>query len=162
MYSTQAMEGAKGVKAGPFWEFEFENAVVYHKESYDEDFYVQFKDGTVKDYSIYRGEPFKKFWDALDCLRTGAKPACDIEAATPHVLCINGMQESMDAVDLSEAMLDTAIVNGEKWTFVKGIKDILLNCYNAGKLPSEMGYSFAREGKIINLKEYREFNGTCR
>lgn len=162
MYSTQAMDGGKGVKVGPFWEFEFEKAVLYHVDSYDEDFKVRLEDGTVKDYSVQRGESFKKFWEAIKCIRTGSRPACGIEAATPHVLCVNGMQESMEVVDLPESMLETKIVNGEKWTYIKGIKDILLNCYHEGKLPSEMGYSFAKEGKIVDLRGYKEFSGTGR
>lgn len=160
MYTTQAIDAPTNFRVGPFWEFTFENATVYHEESYDEDFYVRFHDGRIKEYGKQSGpSPFKKLEDVVNAVRTGEKAACQTLAAMPHVLCINGAQESMEPADFPEAMIETKIVNGETLTYARDIKDILLNCYEKGKLPYELGYSFAKESRVIDLSNYSEYRG---
>lgn len=163
MYSTQALDAPKTSKVGPYWEFRFENAVVFHRGTYDTDFYVRFNDGSIKDYSsTLETSPFKKLWDVIRAVRTGEKVPCGAYAAVAHVLCINGAQESTEVTSFPKDMVVTKKVDGETWTYARGIQDILTDCFHRGKLPSELGYSFAKPGRIVNLEDYKEFKGVCK
>ena len=143
---------------GPIFSYEFENAVVDYT-AYEGTIVAHFVDGRVKDY----GDPFAgqadKLWHAVDAVRTGAPLACGIEGAIPHVLCINGAQESMwEIAEFPESVIRYRDEGENRLTWVEGLQETFEACFNAGVLPSELGsVPWAKAGTVVDLRDYREF-----
>lgn len=142
---------------GPILRYEFEHAVVEY-EAWKGAMIAHFHDGQVKDY----GDPFaddtSKLWQAADAVRLGHAPgeapiACDVKAATPHVLCINGAQESgWDIVEFPEDLrcYRRNIEMDDSLTWITGLQQAFETCFDQGMLPSELGtLSWAKPGDMV-------------
>lgn len=150
-YATHAVKDL----FGPVFEYEFENGTV----SYDfrtEEVKAFMKDGTIVQY----GNPNKyfgdKLWDTINAIRTGDAIPCTAETALPHVMCINGLHESVPEIpefnrNLVRTDTDKAVV------YVEGLYEDFFRCYENNKLPSEAGMSWAICGKEIPLWNYTHF-----
>lgn len=151
-YTTHASEGKK---IGPKSVYEFEKGTIYHDNGDDENFYAVLNDGTVKRYGeIPKSDRLQKLRDSIDSVRSGKKPACTITAAIPHVLCVNGAQESMPQIaTFPEEFLKTEGSAGKRKISVTGIENALLECYEKALLPSETGIPWSKPGKEIDLTE---------
>jgi predicted dehydrogenase len=142
---------------GPDLAYEFEDAVVEF-EAWEGPLVARFKDGRVKDY----GNPFageaQKLWQCIDAVRTGAKPACGIEAATSHTLCVDGAQESSRLIDFPEDLLRRREEHDDTLIWVEGLLPALESCYDQGMLPGEQpDVAWAESGRIVDLRDYDHF-----
>ncbi len=152
---------------GPVLSYEFERAVVEYQHRGDP-LVARFHDGRIKDYGNPYEDDAGKLWQAADTVRYGREtrpPACGIEAAIPHVLCINGAQESMwDIATFPPDLLRQRqeVESGDLLTWVDGLQAALEIGFDQGKLPSEIGAPWAKSGAVINLKDYTQFpNSPC-
>lgn len=142
---------------GPDLVYEFEDAVVTF-EAWEGPLVAQFNDGRVKEY----GNPFDaeadKLWQCIDAVRTGATPACGIEAASSHTLCVDGAQESAAILDFPEALLRRREENDDTLIWVEGLLETLETCYEQGTLPSEIAdVAWAKAGRRVDLRTYDHF-----
>lgn len=148
-------------RVSPISSFIFDKATILIDSEDEEDFIVYFNDGTVKDYrQIPRYDRIKKLWDAVEAVRKYEKMACGIVASASQVLCMNGAQESMtDIATLPESMIIREKENDSIKTFLPGLKDVLMRCYNSARLPSELSIPWSKAGAEINLRNYRGYSG---
>ncbi len=143
---------------GPTLVYEFERGVVDF-DGRDGRLVAHFTGGRIKDY----GNPFvdgaNKLWQSIDAVRTGAPLACGIEAASSHTRCVNAAQESMpQIVDFPEDVIRHREHGEDVLVWVEGLQETLEACYDQGVMPSELGASWARSGRHLDLTSgYDEF-----
>ncbi len=150
-YTTLASHGK--IKYGPISQYRFEKAVIFHDQGDDENFWARFNDGTTKYYSeTPKSDRLQKLWDAIKAVRGGKKMACGISASIPHLLCVNAAQESMPEIgSFPESLLKAEGQPGDSKVYVLGIEANLLDCFNEAKLPNELGVSWSKPGKKLEL-----------
>lgn len=119
-----------------------------------------FGDGTTRIYGGFRYVVQRKLREAIQRVSDGGALTCPPEAARSQTLCINAAQDSMPGtVEFPKSMIELKGDPGDRVTYVPGLADALRECYEKGKLPSELGFDWARPGKEIDLTEYRFFPG---
>ena len=152
---------------GPVVRYEFEKAVV-RCDSRTSGLWAEFPDGTRKDYGVPDGEPMAKLWLSIAGVRDGTRPLCGLEAAASQTLCMNGIQDSMPeirdfpgglvrTVEGSGARRLAVETPGSRRRVVEGLDGALAACYEAGRLPSEMGVAWSARGEAIDLRNYAAF-----
>jgi hypothetical protein len=136
----------------------FEDATAAFTDEFD-GVVVTMKNGARKTYSDLPGHSIeRKLAHVLYCARTGEATVCGIEAARAQTLCINGAQESMpEVVPFPKSMIKVTGEPGHRITFVPELGDALKACYREGRLPSEMGFNWAKPGREIDLTNYTRF-----
>jgi hypothetical protein len=77
--------------------------------------------------------------------------SCPLEAALSHTICINASQRSCPAIaSFPDGLAITGeIVSGAQGVYVKGLHNVLIDCYEKGKMPHELGISWSVPGKVI-------------
>lgn len=151
--ASHASNGDKG----PVLRFEFEKAVV-RCDSRTSGLWAEFPDGTRKDYGVPDAEPMNKLWQSIAGVRDGTRPLCGLEAAASQTLCMNGMQDSMpDVRDFPAGLVRAVEAEGRRRMVVEGLDETFENCYEAGRLPSEMGVPWSAKGTAVDLREYAAF-----
>lgn len=153
---------------GPVMRYEFEKAVV-RCDSRTSGLWAEFPDGTRKDYGVPDDKPMNKLWQSIaGCRDEGARPLCGLEAAASQTLCMNGIQDSMpDIRDFPAGLVRTVEGQGARRVaietpgshrrVVEGLDETLAACYQAEKLPSEMGLPWSAKGTRVDLREYTSF-----
>lgn len=143
---------------GPIISYEFEHANVIYERLGGNNFIARFKDGRTKNYGDPEDGGKAKLWMAIESVRTGRRPFCDIKASIPQLLCANGAQESMEVVNFPEKLIKKQGSQGDTLTFVNGLQSVLIQCFNLGILPYEHGnIEWSRKSKTINLRDYHRF-----
>jgi predicted dehydrogenase len=147
---------------GPMFCYEFENASVYYNhpsfpKSIDHIVAV-FRNNRIKDYGRPDHHGMYKLWTVIDAIRNGTPVPCPPEAALPHTLCINGAHQSMpNIVNFPSELI---IKEGQPAiTHVKALENVMIQCFDENKLPSETGIPWAKSGKPVSLSSYDRFDG---
>ena len=81
---------------------------------------------------------------------------------------MNGIQDSMPDIRDFPAGLVRSVEGtgarrlavetpGAKRRVVEGLDEALAGCYEAGRLPSEMGLAWSAKGTVVDLREYAAF-----
>jgi predicted dehydrogenase len=148
-YAAHPVQGT----IGPLCDFEFEHARVTFK-GYGGELTAAFADGTTRSYGNPGVDDFKKVVDAVHAVRSGAEVACPPEAAFGQTLCMNGLQESNTIVDFERSMIKVEGPEGDRLTYVPGLGNVLMQCYEKGVLPSEAGIPWSQSGKTVDLTEH--------
>jgi predicted dehydrogenase len=153
---------------GPIVRYEFEKGVV-RCESRTSGLWAEFPDGSRKDYGVPDAEPMNKLWQSISGVcEEGARPLCGLEAAASQTLCMNGLQDSMPEIrDFPAAMVRTVegpgtgrlavATPGARRRIVEGLDEALAGCYEAGRLPSEMGLGWSAAGAAVDLRSYAAY-----
>jgi len=151
-YASHAVREVRG----PFFNIEFEKAVVSFGEK-TEGIVAETESGEFMVCGSPQDEnPFKKLYESLEAVRKFVPVVCGPEAARAQTLCVNGIQESPDAVRLFPAPM---LRQDEKQVWAEGLSEALDVCYRKGALPSEAGFSWGYEARRVNLEEYVYFPG---
>ncbi len=153
-FVSHASNGDKG----PVVRFEFDKAVV-RCDSRTSGLWAEFADGTRKDYGVPDAEPMNKLWQSIGGVREeGWRPLCGLEAASSQTLCMNGMQDAMPEIrDFPAALVRAVEAEGKRRMVVDGLDEALESCYEAGRLPSEMGFPWSAKGLAVDLVNYPAF-----
>ncbi|MGE5742175.1 MAG: Gfo/Idh/MocA family protein [Candidatus Aminicenantes bacterium RBG_16_66_30] len=154
---------------GPVARYDFEKAVV-RCDSRTSGLWAEFPDGSRKDYGVPDAEPMNKLWQSIAGCREGegARPVCGLEASASQTLGMNGIQDSMPDIRDFPAGLVRIVEGpgarrlavetpGARRRVVEGLDEALTACYEAEKLPSEMGLPWSAKGAKIDLREYASF-----
>jgi predicted dehydrogenase len=166
-YTEEGVEllnfGSHAVKdlLDPVFHYQFENAtVVFGDPDIEEsasNIIAFFNDGTKKCY----GDPFekvmRKLWIAVDTVRGQAQIPCGLEAASSETICVNAAQESMNPIVFPSDIVRR--LEEKRLTWVEGLAETLKECYATGKMPSELGVSWAKAGERIDSRGYYYFRG---
>ena len=154
-YSTHAVVD----HYGPVSRYEFEEAEVsYNDESHPGRFSARFKDGTMVDYGSPEEGGFAKIAAVVAAARGEPAHICTLEAARPHVLCVNGLQEAArGGVAFPAAMVKEVEKDGQRFTYAEGLAEAWKDAYARARLPHEAGVPWARAGVEIDLEGYGTF-----
>jgi len=149
---------ATAEERGPIFSFEFEHTTVTYGEPSD-DIIATDRQGKEKHYgSPEANHPFLKLFEAVEAVRKPKTILCSPEAASSQTLCINGIQESFpEILTFPESIVQHDMEKGSRW--VKGLSEALYDCYQKGILPSEADFSWARQGGLVDLRNYKYFPG---
>ena len=121
---------------------------------------AQLADGITRRYASPAREPhLQKLWDCVAAIGQSGGVACGLEAARPHVVCVNGAHDSASIVDFPRALVQVRGRSPARCVSVDGLDESLRACYDAGVLPSESGVAWARAGKRVDVRRYRQFPG---
>jgi hypothetical protein len=163
-YVSHASDGDRG----PVVRYEFEKAVV-RCDSRTSGLWAEFPGGGRKDYGVPDAEPMNKLWQSIAGARgESARPLCGLEAAASQTLCVNGIQDSMPEIRDFPAGLIRIVegpgarrlaveIPGSRRRVVEGLDEALTACFEAAKLPSEMGLPWSAGGAKIDLRAYASF-----
>jgi predicted dehydrogenase len=132
---------------GPVSVFEFENAVVTYSHNRDETFEARFADGRIRNYGNPNTQPDRKLWLCADAARDGKPIPCGVEAALPHLRCVQAVQEAPGGIiDVPASAIrqrDDGAAGTLRW--IAGIDEVFTRCYERHALPGELGdVSWAR------------------
>jgi len=153
---------------GPVVRYEFERAVV-RCDSRTSGLWAELPDGTRVDYGVPDAEPMNKLWRSIAGVGAeGARPLCGLEAAASQTLCMNGIQDSMPEVRDFPAELVRVVEGadarrlavetpGSKRRVVEGLDEAFAACYEAWRLPTEMGLPWSAKGAAVGLGDYPGF-----
>lgn len=141
---------------------EFERGTIYYQFD-GTPFIGRLKDGTVRQYEVCEdmNGPSHKLWQCIEHCRSGGLPACGIEASLQHTLALNGAHLSCpQIVDFpAEEVKRVDLEEGNYMMTMPPLLTILTQCYDQGILFSEHGgVKFARPGKVIDLRNLRQFS----
>jgi len=143
----------------PIFEFIFEKGKITYDYSKDSILYGHTDDGKTIAY----GNPFdfemRKIFTCIKAIRNEEIIPCPIDAAIPQLLVINSVNQEIEISEFPKEVVVDGEINGEQLFYVKGMNEMLNECYDKEKLPSEMGYSWAKKQKTIDVSNYKEFTG---
>ncbi len=155
-YTTHAVSDV----TSPTFSYEYEKAkLVYNYGGVEKPntLYAIFNDGKVKEYGNLEHASIDKMHDAINYIAHGQEATCDLYSATPHLKTINFLA---DYVPIWNFPAEAVVVDNEKEaTYVPGIKETLLDCFEKGLLPSETGASWAQKPQALDMSDYSEFTG---
>ncbi|MBM4164493.1 MAG: Gfo/Idh/MocA family oxidoreductase [Lentisphaerae bacterium] len=126
---------------GPVSVFEFENAEVTYSQNGGETFEARFGDGRIRNYGNPNAQPDRKLWRCVDAARDGTPIPCGIDAALPHLLCVQAVQEAADGIRDVPASAIRQRDEGDAGTlrWIDGIGEVFARCYECHALPGELG-----------------------
>ncbi|MBN2852996.1 MAG: Gfo/Idh/MocA family oxidoreductase [Clostridia bacterium] len=143
----------------PVFEFNFEKGKVTFDFSKDSILYGHLPDGTTKNYGNPFEDEMRKIFTCIRAIRGEEKVPCPIDAAIPQLMVINAVSENYEITQFPEEVVEKTTINEETLLCVKGMNDMLDECYANEKLPSEMGYSWAKKQQSIDVSHYQAFKG---
>jgi predicted dehydrogenase len=144
---------AASVDTGPVFSYEFERGEI-RGAGRDTDVKGLSPAGQ-KNYGSPDKEPLRKMGEAIDSVDGRDLPACGLEAALGQIMAVNGAQDSMPEV---QKFPGTLIVSkgepGGREVTVAGLAKVFEECYRKNALPSELGVSWSRKGRLVSLADY--------
>jgi predicted dehydrogenase len=142
-------------KQGPFFSLEFEEAVITFDGT--EMITARNRNGRNKHYgSPFDSHQFTKLFHAVQAVRQSLPILCGPEAGRSQVLCMNGIQESVqEIVPFPESSVAVDTKRGIHW--IRGLSELFYDCYVKAVLPCEANQSWTRRGQEIDLKNYTWF-----
>jgi predicted dehydrogenase len=146
---------------GPQFAFDFEGAKIVYNDP-------EIPESQGKIIAIYKNRKeiygpvehgsMRKLWVVMENLGKGRnEPVCTLESALSQTLVINGAHESSEIIDFPEAVVKFDKDKSLFW--VKGLSEFMKSCFEKNKLFSEMGISWAKHGRKIELDNYEFFKG---
>lgn len=115
--------------------------------------------GRVKKYGSPDDDPqFKKLTAAIGNIRDATALICTAATVRPHVLCVNGIQESRPVI---KQIPGDRIQRTDRTSWVEGLDDLLYNCYRTGRMPAETGVPWAEAGEWVSFNGYDYFPDTA-
>jgi len=144
-------------RRGPEFVYEFEDGVVRLGDASPE-IEARYGGGWLKSYGNPNQEGNTKLWDAIRAARGEGEIVCGPEAASSQTLAVNGMQDSTpDIVEFPPEFIKTSGEGSARITCVEGLEDVLAQCFEQNRLPSELGVPWACAGQEIDLTDYPGF-----
>lgn len=151
---------AAGSEIGPLFCYEFEHGTVYYDWKAGGTILGRTADGELKAYGNPEAGHWEKIWSCAESIRSGRPVLCDIEAAIPQVLTVNGAQESMPApAEFPDVRVKGRRDDGQdSLVWVEGLQAAFVQCYDQSLLCSEHGgIEWSRRGKPVDLRNYASF-----
>jgi hypothetical protein len=143
---------ATATRVDPTFSFEFERGTVEFAGTPDGRITARMTDGTTRDYGSPNDRRDGKLIMTIDGIRSGQPTVCGIEASAAHTRCALAAQASMP--DITPFPRDLVRVTGDvgqRKTAVDSLDDAIKQCYATWRLPSEVGVTWARPGKLVQV-----------
>jgi predicted dehydrogenase len=153
---------ATKARRDPTFSYEFEEGTVRFGGKIADHIWGDFKDGSKHDYgSPATSESAEKLYHCLASIRAGTPVVCGPEAAGAQTACIFAAQQSTpNIVDFPRDIVVVTGTPGERQTHVKDLERDLDQCFEQGRLPSELGISWASAGGKIAVSGYKVSSDT--
>ena len=156
-FATHAAE----VNTEPRFLYTFERATVsFNMDEMDGRVVAQFTDGSTKVY----GEPFtdhetarKIEWMLNAVLDPELQIPCTIPTSLPQALVCNAIFDQVPIINFPKSLLVRE--SDPAGTFVRGLYEDMLSCFDNSKLPGACGFDWAVPEKPVALEGYRAFTG---
>lgn len=131
-------------KLGPVAEYRFEKGTVYFGRDYGSgpkaEYVYEGDDGTVTDYGkIAKGERLQKFYDAIQAVRTGARPVCTVQCAIPHLEAVEQIAR-IPIVQVPEPWMQDLHEEDDTFHTIKDLQKTFTWCYTHQEMPSSVGF----------------------
>ncbi|MDP8207080.1 MAG: Gfo/Idh/MocA family oxidoreductase [Candidatus Electryonea clarkiae] len=154
LYGSHATQN----EIGPSFVLELEDAFV-RLEADSSGITASDREGNIKNYGFPDDDhQFLKLFKAIEAVNSHVPIICGPEAARSQVVCVNGIQESIDVIQsFPSSMITRDEKAGRLW--VDNLDRMLYDCYKNAVLPSEAGYFWAEKRRRINLTNYSNFTG---
>ena len=151
---------------GPMFYLEFDEAAVVcdgaQPTNSSQDgaaIYARFHDGRVKNYGSPDRDPHRKLWVTGASVRSNQPTACGIEAAMAQTMVMAAVHESVpEAVDFPPSLVRASGDRGRQKRWVEGLDRVLINAYEQGRLPHELGIPWAVAGETISVGQLPQIN----
>jgi hypothetical protein len=144
------------MQRGPIFSYEFEKGTVEFADENGATIVARFHDGTTRDYGSPAEGRDRKIWMTVDAMQIGAESLCGIEACEPHTQCVLAAQESTPNINgFDPGSIRITGETGHRKTIVNGLGEALIECYDKWKLPSELGFAWAKPARSIALNGAR-------
>jgi len=141
-------------ETGPVFDLVFEKATVTYHAERDPVLRLHGHDGTIRDYGDPDATRSNRLWHTVEAVRTGTVPACPATAALSQTLCVSAALESSAIHPLPEAEVITKGDDlGDSLTWMPSLAQTLWDCYEAWRLPAEIGAGWARPGRTVRVKK---------
>ncbi len=116
---------------------------------------ASYPDGTTREYGSPDPGTYGKLMTCLDAIESGKPVPCGIQTAMAHLITINFLADHapIHAFPQESVIRDSA----NQRTYVPGLAEALLQCYDAGKLPSESGFPWAAPAPVMQTAGYKGF-----
>lgn len=132
----------------PEFIYEFENATVSFCADEGSEIIADFGNGQKKNY----GDPFadimKKFWDCVECVKSGETPICTAKTAIAHTKLIQSIYNNAEISDFP----DEIKVVGEKRIYIQGLYENICKAYENKSMLSEIGCDYAEKYDFLCIK----------
>jgi len=136
---------------GPLISLEFENGMVEYPFGENE-FQARLHDGTTIRYGSPDTTHVNKLWHSVDAVRTGRPLACGIETALPHLACVAAAQQA-PIHPFSDRLIKIRNESGDPLTWVEGLAETLMECYQGWQLPSETRANWTAPATRVRINE---------
>jgi len=149
---------AASIDTGPVFSYEFERGII--KCSGRDTDIKGLSPAGEKNYGSPDREPLRKMWEAIDSVNGRGVPACGLEAALGQVLAVNGAHDSIPEIPRFPGTM--VVSKGEpedREVTVAGLTEVFKESYRKNALPSELGVSWSRKGRLVSLTDYVYFPG---
>jgi predicted dehydrogenase len=133
----------------PVFHFAFEKGDAYCDENAG--ITAVFRNGERREYGNANADPDNKLWEAIAAVRSGAPLSCTARTALPHTLCIEAARLSVPEIPTFPGEL-IRTDEDRQLVYTRGLFDSLLTCYDNWRLPSEMGFAWARRGREVDAR----------
>ncbi|MFO7636723.1 MAG: Gfo/Idh/MocA family oxidoreductase [Clostridia bacterium] len=143
----------------PVFEFIFEKGKITFDYAKDSILYGHVSGGSVKSYGNPFDDEMRKIFTCIRTIRGEDTNPCPIEAATPQLITINAVSEHLEIVDFPEEVKRRKKLEDTELVYVEGLNQVLEDCYDRNMLPSEAGYSWAKDQGSFTVGEYNFFKG---
>ncbi len=151
-----AMSHTAGENFGPIMDLECENGTVHWTTGSGEITYTSGEREILEDGDDrMRTGPWRNMVNAL---QNGERIISSLEVGRSQTLCINGAHESCPEVHpFPEAEIETVMHDQGKFLVVNGLRDLLHQSADEGKLFSELGVAWAEGSEVYGLAGYNHF-----
>lgn len=123
---------------GPFFELDFEKAKVTFEAHQLYTPIIEYNDGRPTETMEKLGQNnHNKLLQSIDNIKTGKESLCPINSAMPHLLTVNKIQEDIRIVNFPQVLTKKEILENDEATYVTGLKEVMIECFEETKLPSE-------------------------
>ena len=127
---------AANQKRNPIFSYTFEKAVVTYSRDEGSQIVARFSDSSTRVYGDPFESPFKKLFDAVECVKHGKAPLCTVESALPHVRLIQSLYHTVPVHDFpkDKVLLDPQ-TDGR---YVEGLFKALYSAYDKKEMLSQV------------------------
>jgi predicted dehydrogenase len=144
---------AVGERVGPSFVYEFEKGEVRFIDTASAQINAHFRDGSIKNYGSPDNGRMRKLWQTMAAIQDGGESVCGIAAAAAHMRCNWATQMSSPEIGVfPEDLIHRRGAIGEQQLIVEHLAEDMIACHDQGRLPSEVGFSWARPGKPITVQ----------
>ncbi len=137
----------------PQFVIEFDDAIVEYESGYeDSNIFATWKDGTKKVYEDPENEHLAKLSVCINAIQQNdQRILCGPEAASAHVKSVYAMHQSVPDIPSFPDHL-TTYDDKQRLSWINGLADTLLACYEEWSLPNEKDIDWSKPGKTVKMK----------